>query len=206
MKWFWLVIWPIIASIIGTAVYVDGIPAVAPFVPRIPLGLYNIAATIFVVLFTAGLGVVVWQVFASTWRHLTNADLRRGVWDNVRKWPNNKWDLLPVIAVSYLIAVLAFMLGMILVLPKGRLAAAMSPGEFSAIFLFALAPMLIPFGIVVSRFLIETYTEIRLRWSIGTRRDRVKLAVGLSFLLVLWVVFYVGYLAGWDDSLWFNSG
>ena len=196
---------PVVGTVAGNAVYEYLITPAIPFLPRVPFTLYTIFATSFAVLFLLGFVVAMGQLCANGWKHLTRRDLRNDLMENIRRWPTSKWDLLSVIATTYFVATMLPLVATMLVLPQGRLADVVSPEEFANIFLIVLTPMMVIFLIMMVRWAIETYRDLRRRWVSRTRRERITFAAVTLLVLVGWMFIMGGELAGWDDLLWTDS-
>ncbi len=152
---------PVLVSIIGSAMYDNFITPAIPFLPKVPFILYSIFMTAFTVLFLLGLVVAIWGFFAAGWRHLTRRELRDDLRENIRRWPASKWDLLPVIGTTYVVATMLPMVTALLVLPQGRLVGVVSQEELANIFLVVFTPMILIFAAMM------------LRWGCEWRRDNV---------------------------------
>lgn len=166
--------------------------------------LYNIIVTALAVLAFVGFSVIVWQVIRWVWMLVTKADVRNVTWDRIRSWPSNKWDLLPVVGVTYAIAIVLHWIAIALVLPKGQFMGVLSAEEVTSISFISYSPMLVIGMIYLVRSMHETYREIKMFWQSGTRNMKIGLAIGLTFILVGWIVFMIGDFIGWNDLLWFN--
>ena len=196
---------PVVGTVAGNAVYEYLITPAIPFLPKVPFTLYTIFATAFAVLFLLGFVVAIGQLFANGWKHLSRRELRNDLMENIRRWPTSKWDLLSVIATTYFVATMLPLVAAMLVLPRGRLADVVSPEDFAYIFLIVLTPMMVIFIIMMVRWAIEAYRDMKQRWVSGTRRDRFTLAAVMAFVLIAWAFMMGGELAGWDDLLWTNN-
>ena len=196
---------PVIYAILGNVLYYHMVLPAIPFLPMVGFVLYSVFMTVFAILFLLGLVVTVWGSLAGGWKNLARKDLRYELREKIRSWPSSKWDLLPVIATTYLIATVVPLVTIMLMLPPARLAGAVSQEEFLAIFLVVVIPILLIFLAMLTRWAFEAYGEMKQRWTFGTRRERAKIAFGISFGLVAWVILVFGDLAGWNDVLWFNS-
>ena len=196
---------PVVGTVAGNAVYEYLITPAIPFLPRVPFTLYTIFATSFAVLFLLGFVVAMGQLCTNGWKHLKRRELRDDLMENIRRWPTSKWDLLSVIATTYFVATMLPLVATMLVLPQGRLADVVSPEEFANIFLIVLTPMMVIFLIMMFRWAIEAYRDMRRRWVSGTRRERITFAAVMLFVLVGWMFMMGGELAGWDDLLWTDS-
>ena len=192
---------PVIGTVAGNAVYEHLIPPAIPFLPKIPFMLYSIFATAFAVLFLLGLVVAIWRLFENGWKHLTRSELRNDLRENIRRWPKSKWDLLPVVAATYIVAMMLPLVVAVLVLPQGRLAGVVSPKEFASIYLVVFTPMMIIFAAMMVRWGFEAYKNMKQRWVSVTRRERLTYAGAAAFVLVAWVFMVAGDLAGWDELL-----
>ncbi len=196
---------PVVGTVAGNAVYEYLITPTIPFLPKAPFILYSIFMTTFTILFLLGLVAAIWRSFAAGWKHLTRGELRNDLMENIRRWPTSKWDLLSVIATTYFVATMLPLVAAMLVLPQGRLADVVSPEEFANIFLIVLTPMMVIFIIMMVRWAIDAYRDMKQRWVSGTRIERFTYAGVAAFLLVTWGFMMGGELAGWDDLLWMNS-
>ena len=196
---------PVLASIIGSAMYDNVITSAIPFLPRVPFILYSIFMTAFAVLFLLGLVVAVWGLFAAGWKHLIRRELRDDLRENIRRWPSSKWDLLPVIGTTYVVATMLPMVAAQLVLPHGRLVGIFSPEELANIFLVVFTPMIVIFTVMMLRWGFEAYQDVKQRLVSGSRVERYAYIGTAAFVLVLWVFMVVGEFAGWDELLWMNS-
>lgn len=193
---------PVLASIVGSAMYDNFITPALPFLPKVPFILYSIFMTAFTALFMLGLVIAVWGSFAAGWKHLTRRELRDDLRENIRRWPSSKWDLLPVIGTTYVVAMMLPMVAALLVLPQERLVGVVAPDELASIFLVAFTPMIVIFAAMMLRLGFETYRDMKQRWTSGTRVERYTYAGTAVFVLVAWVFMMAGELAGWDDLLW----
>ena len=196
---------PVLVSIIGSAMYDNLITPAIPFLPKVPFILYSIFMTAFTVLFMLGLVVAVWGLFAAGWKHLTRRELRADLRENIRRWPTSKWDLLPVIGTTYVVAMTLSIVTALLVLPQGRLVGVVSPEELATIFLVVFTPMVLIFAVMMLRWGFEAYQDMKQRWASGTRVERYPYVGATAFALVVWVFMVVGDLAGWDELLWMSS-
>ena len=196
---------PFLASLVGRAMYDNFITPAIPFLPKVPFILYNIFMTAFTVLFLLGLVAAIWGLFATGWKHLMKRELRDDVREKIRKWPTSKWDLLPVIGTTYLVATMLPMVTAMLMLPRGRLIGVVSEEELANIFLVAFTPMMLIFAAMMLRWGFEAYPDMKQRWVTGTRRERYTYAGVAAFVLGVWVLMVAGELAGWDDMLWMNN-
>ena len=196
---------PVLVSIIGSAMYENFITPAIPFLPKVPFILYSIFMTAFTVLFLLGLVVAVWGLFAAGWKHLTRRELRDDLRENIRRWPSSKWDLLPIIGTTYVVATMLPMVAVLLVLPQGRLVGVVSPEELANIFLVVFTPMIVIFAAMMIRWGFEAYRDMKQRWASGTRVGRYSYAGTAAFVLVAWVFTVAGELAGWDELLWMNG-
>ena len=192
---------PVLASIIGSAMYDHFITSAIPFLPKVPFILYSIFMTAFAVLFLLGLLAALWELFAAGWKHLTRRELRNDLRANIRRWPTSKWDILPVIGTTYVVATMLPMVTVLLVLPQGRLAGVVSQEELANIFLAVFTPMMLIFVAIMVRWAFEAYKDMKQRWVSGTRRERFTFAGVAAFVLVAWVFMMAGDLAGWDELL-----
>ena len=196
---------PVLASIIGSAMYHNFITPAMPFLPKVTFILYSIFMTAFTVLFLLGLVAAIWGFFATGWKHLTRRELRDGLRQNILRWPTSKWDLLPVIGTTYVVATMLPMVTFLLVLPQGRLVGVVSQEELANIFLIVFTPMMLIFVAMMFRWGIEAYRDMKQRWVSGNRRERFTYASVAAFVLVAWVFLMAGELAGWDELLWLSS-
>ena len=196
---------PVLASTIGSAMYDNFITPAIPFLPKVSFILYSIFMTAFTILFLLGLVVAVWGLFAAGWKHLTRRELRDDLRENIRRWPSSKWDLLPVIGTTYVVATMLPMVAALLVLPQGRLVGIISPQELANIFLVVFTPMIVIFAAMMVRWGFEAYRDMKQRWASGTRVERYTYVGTAAFVLVVWVFMVGGELAGWDELLWMNS-
>ena len=196
---------PVIGSVVGTGVYEHLVTPALPFLPRVPFVLYSVFATAFAVLFLLGLIAATGQAFTKGWKLLMNRELRNEVMENIRRWPASKWDLLPVIATTYFVATMLPMVALMLVLPEGRLVGIVSQEEFAEMFLLVLTPMMLIFFVMMARWAVEAYWDMKQRWVSGTRRERYTFAATIAFFLVAWGFMMGGELAGWDELLWTNT-
>ncbi len=179
-------------------------PAI-PYLPKVPFILYSIFITAFTVLFLLGLVVAIWGLFAAGWKHLTRRELRDDLRENIRRWPTSKWDLLPVIGTTYVVATMLTMVTALLVLPQGRLVGVVTPEELANIFLVVFTPMILIFAAMMLRWGFEAYQDMKQRWASGTHVERYTYVGAAAFGLVVWVFMVVGELSGWDELLWVNS-
>ena len=196
---------PVLVSIIGSAMYDNLITPAIPFLPKVPFILYSIFMTAFTVLFMLGLLVAAWGLLAAGWKHLTRRELRADLRENIRRWPTSKWDLLPVIGTTYVVAMTLSMVAALLVLPQGRLVGVVSPEELATIFLVVFTPMILIFAVMMLRWGFEAYQDMKQRWASGTRVERYTYVGATAFALVVWAFMVVGELAGWDELLWMSS-
>ena len=196
---------PVLASIIGSAMYDNFITPAIPYLPKVPFILYSIFITAFTVLFLLGLVVAIWGLFAAGWKHLTRRELRDDLRENIRRWPTSKWDLLPVIGTTYVVATMLTMVTALLVLPQGRLVGVVTPEEVANIFLVVFTPMILIFAAMMLRWGFEAYQDMKQRWASGTLVERYTYAGTVAFVLVAWVFMVAGELAGWDELLWMNG-
>lgn len=196
---------PVLASILGSAMYDNFITPVIPFLPKVPFILYSIFMTAFTGLFILGLIIAIWGLFAAGWKYLKRRELRDDLRENIRRWPSSKWDLLSVIGTTYFVATMLPMIAVLLVLPQGRLAGVVSPEEMANIFLVVFTPMTVIFAAMIVRLGFEAYQDMKQRWTLGTRVERYAYAGVSAFVLVVWVFMVVGDLAGWDELLWMKS-
>ena len=196
---------PFLSTVAGNAVYEHLVTPVFPFLPRVPFMLYSFFTTAFAVLFLLGFVFATWQLFANGWKLLTNEELQSDLRARIRSWPTSKWDLLPVIAATYVTATMLPLAAVRFVLPQGRLAGTISQEDFANIFLFVFTPMLLIFLVMLIRFAFDAYRDMKQRWVSGTPRERIALAALMAFGLVAWAFMVGGELAGWDDLLWMNS-
>ena len=196
---------PVLVSIIGSAMYDNFITPAIPYLPKAPFILYSIFMTAFTILFLLGLVAAIWGSFATGWKHLTRKELRHDLRENIRRWPTSKWDLLPVIGTTYVIATMLPMVTLLLVLPKWRLVGVVSPEELANVFLVVFTPMMLIFVAMMFRLGFEAYRDMKQRWASGTRIERFTYAGVAAFLLVTWGFMIGGELAGWDELLWMYS-
>ena len=196
---------PVIGSVAGNGVYEHLITPALPFLPRVTFILYSTFATAFAVLFLLGLIAATGQAFTKGWKLLTSKELRNDVRENIRRWPTSKWDLLPTIATTYFVATTLPMVALMVVLPEGRLAGIVSKEEFAEMYLLVLTPMMLIFFVMMARWAIEAYWDMKQRWVSGTRRERHTFAATMAFFLVAWGFMMGGELAGWNDLLWVNG-
>ena len=196
---------PVIGTIVGNRLDSHLVEPALPFAPLVPFVIYSIFSTVFAILFLLGFLIAVGQLFKGSWQHLVRKDLRSELLRKVRKWPTSKWDLLPVIAITYFVATMLPMIAVIIVLPRGRLAGSISQEEFSSLFAIVFTPMMVIFLVMLGRWAVEAYRYMKQQWLSGTRRERITLATVTAFVLVAWVFMVVGELVGWDDLLWSNN-
>ena len=196
---------PVLVSILASAMYDNLITPAIPFLPKVPFILYSIFMTAFAVLFLLGLVAAIWRVFATGWQHLTRRELRNDLRENIQRWPASKWDLLPVLGTTYVVATMLPMVTILLVLPQGRLIGVVSQEELAKIFLVVFIPIMLIFAAMMIRWGFEAYPDMRQRWVSGTRKERYTYAAVVAFVLVVWVFMVAGGLAGWDDMLWMNN-
>ena len=148
---------PVIGSVAGNALYDYLITPALPFLPKVPFTLYSIFVTAFAILFLIGLVATAVQLVAKGWQLLTRKELRNDLKENIRRWPTSKWDILPVVASTYLAATMFPMVAMLLVLPRGRLAGVVSEKEFASIFVVVFTPVMLFFFAMVVRWAFEVY-------------------------------------------------
>ena len=196
---------PVLASIVGSAMYHNFITPAIPYLPKLPFILYSVFMTAFTFLFLIGIVAVIWGLLTTGWKHLTSADVRNDLRGNIRTWPTSKWDLLPAIATTYFLATMLPMMTVLLVIPQGRLVGVVSQEEFATIFLVVFTPMMLIFGALVLRWGFAEYRETKRRWVTGTRRERIVIASAAAFVLAAWGFMVIGELTGWDDLLWINN-
>lgn len=196
---------PVLASIIGSAMYDHFITPAIPFLPKVPFMLYSIFMTAFAVLFLLGLLAAIRELFVTGWKHLTRRELRNDLRENIRRWPTSKWDILPFIGTTYVVATMVPIVTLLLVLPQGRLVGVVSQEELANIFLVVFTPMMLIFVAMMLRWGFEAYRDMKEQWVSGTRRERFAYAGMATFVLVAGVFMMAGELAGWDELLWMNS-
>ncbi len=196
---------PVIGTIVGNRLDNHLVEPAIPFAPLLPFVIYSIFATVFAILFLLGLLIAIGQLFRGSWKHLVRKDLRSELLRKIRRWPTGKWDLLPVIATTYFVATMLPMVAAMIVLPRGRLAGTISQEEFASLFAIVFTPMMVIFLVMLGRWAVEAYRDMKQRWLDGTRRERITLAAVMTFLVLAWVFMIVGELAGWDDLLWSNN-
>ena len=195
----------IVASIIGGAILLYVIVPAVPFLSMATFALYNFIVTLYALLLLIALTVGVWIALKGAWKRLAHADLRHQSWENFTKWPNSKWDLLTVAAVTYFVAVIMTVIAMKLVLPAERISSKLSPEEFASIFIIVVTPLLLMVVAILGRAMFGIYQAIKQQWASGTRKERIIIAVTVSFFAIVWLVIVIGDMTGWDDALWFNS-
>lgn len=168
--------------------------------------LYNFLATAIVFLFLLAMVLAVWQSFRGGWHLVVKKERRHEIGEKIRQWPNSKWDLLPVIGFTYLVATMVPLLAINFTLPSGQLSSAMTLEQSQVISRIVFAPLLLILITLLIRCLHQVYIGTRQQWKTGTRRDRIAITVSGTFAVVGSGLLVVGDLAGIDHLLWFNAG
>ena len=173
----------------------------APLLPEVFMVLYQIALIIVGTLFLLGLVVAFFQVALGGWKHIVQKELRDELRQRIQSWPSSKWDLLPVIALTYFAATTLPLIVLIASVPQDRFVGTFTPEEARTLVLWVFAPLLLIFFVLFLRWAVEAFQEEKQKWIQGTRRERIIFVAAAVITLILGGILLVGDLAGWSDRI-----
>ena len=196
---------PVVGSIVGNIVYDYSITPAIGFLPTAPLVLYNMFMTAFLTLFLIGIILSVWESLSKGWKRLTRRELRNQLRESIAHWPSSKWDLVPVIVMTYFIATIVPLMGLTILLQRGQLSAAISPEDAQELALFIFMPFAFIFLVISVRLGLEAYRDFKIKWVSGTHQEKVIIVASVVLSILAWFAIMIGEITGWNDLLWFNS-
>ena len=195
----------VVAGVISRAAYEHVVSPSFDLLPYAPIFLYNFLATSLSLLFLVGLVLVASKGLAEGWIQLTKSELRAVLIKNILSWRASKWDVLWIIAISYLVTLMFFTITVMQVVPREKVVGVLSLQEAQTIALVVITPFLIIMSILALRYVVELCRDIR-RWlKAENDKNKVKTALVMGFVLIAYGVVIIGDFAGWDHLLWFNE-
>ena len=192
-------------AVVGTVVgnRVDDVltRSAVPLLNYAPVAIYYLVVVIVSGMILVGLVLIGIGVGRGALKFYSNGEFRAELIEKVRAWPSSKWDALVMAGVAYFIGYITLLLSAAAVLPRGSLSGAVTPEQVSSIMVFALLPLVAVYLVLMCRWTVEGYRQVKMTWATGTRRNKTVMLSSLIFALFLLAVLAGGQFAGWNQAV-----